>query len=345
VFEPPLVLYWTRTIAPPEDAMTELPYARNIITDTKPYSTEDLARIEELKAKLPPVETTVEMTRLLWMDDTVVENAKIYMECVWLWGGETRAGLMGEPHVHDFPEVIGFISSDRDNPTELGAVMEMHLGDEVHYLTKSCLVHVPPGMKHCPLTFKRVDRPVFFFTLAPIGSYGRTSGLQDPEAVANTAFVPPSAPDETGTKYGRYIITEPKMHAPPPPPGRRPPRRTAAASHLVSLDDEASKGSFYVDVVWIWNGETTMSPEPHTHDFDEMIGIIGFDPDDPRGNERGIGGNVSILMGKDTYPITQSSLIYIPAGAPHCPLSFWDIKKPVLCFTLGTAAMWSRQGD
>jgi hypothetical protein len=322
--------------------MPELPYAKNIITDTKPYSPDELAKIEILRAKMGPIESTIEMLRLLWMDDTMVENARLYMECIWLWGGETRSGLMEEPHVHDFPEVIGFISSDRDNPTELGAVMEIHLGDEVHYLTKSCLIHIPAGMKHCPLTFRRVDRPVFFFTLAPIGSYGRTSGLEDPEAFGRTPFVPPEAPDESGTKYGRYIITEPKMHGTPPPPGTPAPKRTATTSHLVSLDDEASSGSFYVDVVWIWNGEMTMSPEPHVHDFDEMIGIIGFDPDDPKGNPRQVGGNVSITMGDDVYPITQSSLIYIPAGVPHCPLSFWDIRKPVLCFTLGTAAMWSK---
>ena len=122
-----------------------------------------------------------------------------------------------------------------------------------------------------------------------------------------------------------------------------PPRRTAATTHLVSLDDEASTGSFYVDFVWIWNGEMTMSPEPHAHDFDEMIGIIGFDPDDPKGNSRGIGGNVSVDMGGERYAITQSSLIYVPKNVAHCPLSFFNIRKPVLCFTIGTAAMWSKE--
>ena len=33
--------------------MNELPYAKNIVTDTKPYSPEDLAKIEALRAKLP----------------------------------------------------------------------------------------------------------------------------------------------------------------------------------------------------------------------------------------------------------------------------------------------------
>jgi hypothetical protein len=30
---------------------------------------------------------------------------------------------------------------------------------------------VPTGMKHCPLVFKRVDRPIFHFTTGPSGLY------------------------------------------------------------------------------------------------------------------------------------------------------------------------------
>lgn len=321
--------------------MTELRYARNIVTDTREYSPEDIARMEEMMRDMPPVDTTIEMLRLLWMDDTMVAGAAMYMECIWLWGGVTRSGLMEEPHVHDFTEVIGFISSDRNNPKELGAVMEMNIGDEVHYLTKSCLIHIPPGMKHCPLTFKEVNHPVFFFTLAPIGNYGRTSGLRDPEAIRKTGFVPPAEPDGSGTKYGRYIITEPKMHGTPPPEGKRPPRLKADTTHVVSLDDEASTGGFYTDFVWIWSGDMTMSPEAHSHDFDEMIGIIGFDPDNPRDNPRDIGGEVSIVMGEEKHTLKQSSLIYIPKGVKHCPLDFKNIKKPVLCFTVANTLMWS----
>lgn len=82
-----------------------------------------------------------------------------------------------------------------------------------------------------------------------------------------------------------------------------------------------------------------MSPEPHIHDFDEMIGIVGY-PD--RNNPRAIGGDVSIAMGKGKYPIARSSLIYVPKKLAHCPLEFKNIQKPVLCFTIGNTTTWDK---
>ena len=91
--------------------MTGLRYAKNIVTDTKEYSPEELAKIQEMQ-KTNRVESTVKGLRLLWMDDTKVEGSSFYMECLWLWEGVTTSGTTEEPHHHDFDEVIGFISTD-----------------------------------------------------------------------------------------------------------------------------------------------------------------------------------------------------------------------------------------
>ncbi|MHB8105255.1 MAG: hypothetical protein ACYDG5_06930, partial [Dehalococcoidales bacterium] len=234
--------------------MTALRYTKNIVTDTKEYSPEDIAKIQEMMKGQTPVQTTVDITRLLWMDDTKVAGASFYMECIWLWPGKTTSGTTEEPHVHAFDEVIGFISSDADNPHELDARMEIILGDETHFLTKSCLVHVPAGMKHCPLTFREVNRPTFFFTLAPISRYGRKSESMNPKdatpiKIPNFKTPPKNA---SGSRYGRYIITEPKRHGPPPDKRKNPPPPPKAkTTHIVSLDSDVSPGAFYVDFVWI----------------------------------------------------------------------------------------------
>jgi hypothetical protein len=210
-------------------------------------------------------------------------------------------------------------------------------------LTKSCLVHVPAGMKHCPLTFREVNRPVFFFTLATISRYGRTSQGMQPQKTAaakkTSTFVPPP-PDKSGTRYGRYIITEPAPHWPSNPAERRPqpPRPTAKTTHIVSLNSDVSPGAFYVDFVWIWSGDMTMSPQPHAHDFDEMVGIIGYPLD--REHPREVGNDVSIVLGEEKHPIKQSSLIFVPKGLSHCPIEFKDVKRPVLCFTIGNTPKW-----
>jgi hypothetical protein len=327
--------------------MTTLPYAKNIVTDTREYTKEEIAMIQEMMKKDPPIKSTIEMIRLLWMDDTKVKGATFYMECIWLWGGKTTSGTTEAPHQHAHDEVIGFISSDPDNPKELDARMEIILGDETHFLTKSCLVYIPAGMKHCPLTFREVNRPVFFFTLMPISRYGRKSenpeGRKEPEIKIPKLKAPPIGKD--GTKYGRYIITEPKSHVPPSmrdkptPPPPRP--RTAKTNQIVSLDGEVHKGAFYVDFVWIWSGDMTMAPEAHAHDWDEMIGLVSG-PD--KHNPREIIGDVSINMGKEDYKIKKSSLVFVPKGVMHCPIEFKNIKRPVLCFTIGNTPQWSRAG-
>jgi len=321
--------------------MTESRYARNIVTDTREYTAEEIKQMQEMM-KSHPVESTVELLRLLWMDDTKVEGASFYMECIWLWGGVTTSGTTEEPHVHDFDEVIGFIGSNPDNPRDLDARMEIILGDETHFLTKSCLVHVPAGMKHCPLTFREVNRPVFFFTLAPISRYERKSEAgKSPGATPSKVppFVPPE-PDASGTRYGRYILTEPRPHGSGPPPDMPPGPPPARTTQVVSLDGAASPGGFYIDFVWIWSGEITMSPQAHTHDFDEMIGIIGANG---REDPRTVGGDVSITLGDEKHDITQSSLVFVPNGLPHCPLEFHNITKPVLCFTMGNTPQWGHR--
>jgi hypothetical protein len=324
--------------------MAPLLYSKNVVTDTREYTPQEIAQIQEMMKK-SPITSTIKLLRLLWMDDSKVKGASFYMECIWLWEGVTTSGTTEEPHVHDFDEVIGFISTDANHPRELDARMEIILGDETHYLTKSCLVHVPAGMKHCPLTFREVNRPVFFFTLAPISRYGRTAERTKPPqmtAIKKSTFALPP-PDKSGRRYARYIITEPAPHWPSNPAERRPPppKPTAKTTHMVSLNSDVSPGAFYVDFVWIWSGDMTMAPQPHAHDFDEMVGLIGYPPD--RENPRAVGGDVSIMLADEKHRIKQSSLIFVPKGLQHCPIEFKNIKTPVLCFTIGNTPKWGQR--
>jgi hypothetical protein len=112
--------------------------------------------------------------RVFYLDNSIVPGA-FYMECVWVMPraagtvppmrGGKRAGT--EPHTHDYDEVIAFIGTDHDNPYDLGAEVELWLGDEKHIITKTSLVFIPAGLKHGPLVFLKVDRPVFHYTTGP----------------------------------------------------------------------------------------------------------------------------------------------------------------------------------
>ncbi|MBN1176114.1 MAG: hypothetical protein JXA51_00390 [Dehalococcoidales bacterium] len=111
--------------------------------------------------------------RVLFMDSEIVPGA-FYMECVWILPrpagapppDPSKSGVT-EPHAHDYDEIIGFIGTDNDDPYDLGAEVELHLGEEKHLITKTSLVFIPAGLVHCPLLFLSVDRPVFHYTTGP----------------------------------------------------------------------------------------------------------------------------------------------------------------------------------
>lgn len=77
----------------------------------------------------------------------------------------TKPVLMEEfAHSHDFDMYLYFLSFDPDNMEDLGAEIEMGLGEEqeIHVITTPTSVFIPKGLIHCPLHFKRVDKPVLF---------------------------------------------------------------------------------------------------------------------------------------------------------------------------------------
>jgi hypothetical protein len=142
--------------------MAKAKYGKYIITETKtglkaPSYRGDAAQI-----------AAGNHTRLLYLDDEVIKGA-FYVECAWYWKGSEKPIVRA--HTHAFDEVIAFLGTNREDPQDLCGEVELWLEDERHILTKSCLVFVPKGMKHCPLIIRRVDRPIFHFTTGPGGRY------------------------------------------------------------------------------------------------------------------------------------------------------------------------------
>jgi hypothetical protein len=102
--------------------------------------------------------------RILWMDENVVPGA-FHINTAWYLKAANT--LEDKPHVHDTDEIIGFFGNDAENPNDLHGELEMWIEDEKHIITKSALLFIPAGMKHCPLILKRVDQPIFHFTTVP----------------------------------------------------------------------------------------------------------------------------------------------------------------------------------
>lgn len=79
------------------------------------------------------------------------------------------------PHTHDFDEYLSFIGLDPDNPDYLGGEVALCLGDEQesHTIDKSTTVYIPKGMKHLPITFKKIDKPFLLAHLFLTDAYAR----------------------------------------------------------------------------------------------------------------------------------------------------------------------------
>jgi len=140
--------------------MTESKYGKHILTDLKsPHSPEQVTRYEQWA------------TRILWMDDKVVDGA-FQMNCAWyLRPPATPTPEASGSHTHDADEIIGFFGNNPEAPYDLGGEIEFWLEDEQHILTRSCMIFVPTGMRHCPLKIRRVDRPIFHFSTVTKGQY------------------------------------------------------------------------------------------------------------------------------------------------------------------------------
>jgi len=141
--------------------VAETKYGKYIITGTKldlkfPSYRHEVAEIVDRK------------TRLIYLDGEVIKGA-FYVECVWYWKGSDTPEV--EAHTHTFDEVITFFGTNPEDPHDLCGEVELWLEGEKHILTKSCLVFVPKGMKHCPLIIRRVDKPIFHFTAGPGSTY------------------------------------------------------------------------------------------------------------------------------------------------------------------------------
>ena len=78
-------------------------------------------------------------------------------------------------HSHPYPEILGFVGTDPDDPLELGGEVEFWVEDEPHIITRSTMVFLPPNLKHCPmfvLSVKDEKTPILHFSVVMNELYG-----------------------------------------------------------------------------------------------------------------------------------------------------------------------------
>jgi hypothetical protein len=113
-------------------------------------------------------------TEMFLFDDRIMRGAFPFM-CAW-FAGPWRIEETMKPHCHHNDEVLMFIGSDPENPSELGGEVEFFFKDDRYILNKSCLIFVPGMVQHAPMRPIRVNdpkKPILFVGTTPF------SGEQD----------------------------------------------------------------------------------------------------------------------------------------------------------------------
>ena len=254
--------------------------------------------------------------RVLWMDKNVVPGA-FQMSCSWYL---KRLEKGPAAHTHDVDEILGFFSSDFKNPYDLGGEIELWLGDEKQIITKSAMVFIPAGMKHCPLNLNRIDRPVFHFSVVTGGKYiiKDTKETKVPES-----------------KYSKYVVTELKE---PEERKRIAPAYNRYAKRILWMDEDVVPGAFNMNASWYLKAAMTIDDVPHTHDSDEIIGFFSNDASRPYD----LGGEIEIWLEDEKQIITRSCMIFVPAGMVHCPLILRRVDRPIFHFTAVLAGRYKK---
>lgn len=85
--------------------------------------------------------------------------------------------MINEPHTHDFDQFLAFQNADGTRVNDFDAEVWLHLGpkgeQEKLVITETCFVHVPAGLVHTPLEFKRIGKPIIFMDITLTTQYIR----------------------------------------------------------------------------------------------------------------------------------------------------------------------------
>jgi hypothetical protein len=101
---------------------------------------------------------------LTYMSNEFAPGCVVYVEYSWIWDVPDPNPLIGE-HTHDYDQIALHIGTDPHNPEDLGAEFEIVVDGEPVTINKTHSLYLPKGLKHGPVTWKRVDRPVIEMTI------------------------------------------------------------------------------------------------------------------------------------------------------------------------------------
>ena len=241
------------------------------------------------------------------------------------YGAFWTAGRIGEDplesEVHDFNEVIIFMGSDTADLSELGAEVKVSLGEEkeTHIFSCSTAIFVPKGLPHLPAEIVRMDKRILYLQISCAGEWKKTSLSSE---------VKPTEPVGWNSKYGHLVshlafTRKSAWHYGPENPDD-------SGGSITDID--CKEFGFNMSYESIRKAPYRFGPRPerpHMHlEYDEFALFLGADTNDLSE----LGAELETGMGKEIerHRISTPTVIKLPKGFPHSPLSIFKLDKPFI---------------
>jgi hypothetical protein len=84
--------------------------------------------------------------------------------------------LEKEPHTHNVDEYLIFLGASLPDVFDFSAEIDFYLGEEQEYylVDKATIIFIPRGMVHCPLNFRKIEKPVLFHAILLAPGFTKT---------------------------------------------------------------------------------------------------------------------------------------------------------------------------
>ncbi len=245
------------------------------------------------------------------------------------YGAYWAPGNMGEspasPHVHDYNQVRLFLGGDGNDMGELGAEVELSLGEEgeKHMITSSTAVAVTKGTPHFPANIVRMDRRFMYLEVSCSTECKMKKLPVNKKAQAAEPVM------SFTSKYGKDVMK--LAFARKGAWSYGPRNRDDSGGYLAFIRGSDPAFDFLIMCESLKRAPYRFGPipdKPHIHPKPEILFFMGTDVNDLSK----LGGEAEIVLGKEleTHVITRPSAVVIPGGFPHCPLTITRIDRPMI---------------
>ena len=251
------------------------------------------------------------------------------MDVIIEYGTLWSAGMVGkEPqvsHKHGFNQILYWFSGNTSDMSDLGAEVELFLGEEneKHMINCSTAVGIPAGMPHMPANVLKMDQRIIFMTVSVTGEYEETILPAKKEKFENQPLA------GWGSKHRNKLIQVPFIRKGPWSYGQNNPDDSGGVLGVINGKDTGF--DFIIMCESLKKAPYRFGPipdKPHVHKNPEILLFMGADTNDITR----LGGEAEIALGKEMelHRIIQPTAVIVPGGLPHNPLTITRVDQPFI---------------